>query len=81
MNPTNELREYTIQTVLGEFNIWTNQDKKTLEACLVNFESRHEIKDLAQMKSSLIDYINSKSWAGFMAFSNKKDAKNGIKEL
>lgn len=81
MNPTKELRQYQIQTVHGNFSIWTNQDKNTLEACLINWEARHELKDLKQMKQSLIDYINSKRWAGFVAFANKKQAENEIKEL
>lgn len=73
MNPLDYFQQYEVQTTLGNFSIYTNQDLATFNACCINWEARHDLKSVKQARQSLINYINSKNWAGFYAFKNKKE--------
>lgn len=75
MNPLDKLWQYGIKTTKGEFTIFTNQDQDTLNACLINWEARRDLNkmNIDEMRQSLIDYINSKNWAGFYAVKDEDE--------
>lgn len=71
--PLTKFITYTIP-VKGHkpFDIVTNMDEETIQACLFNFNARHTYKRPDEAKFKLIAYINSKKHYGFHAYKDWK---------
>lgn len=80
LNVTDIYKPFIIQTVYGNFEIVTNMNTDTMYKCLINFGLRYGYSTSEEAKSKLLQYINSKNFAGFEAFKDIKSYNRKFKE-